>query len=105
VKPLSKPADPYGFHHHLIHRKEAHYEGERVPEDTAFYEQVARDLVPPEKSFSLATAQERASALDFLMEYLKAHHPTIFQRVIATEVVDLSALTEQQIEATARNHS
>ena len=28
-----KPYDPFGFHHHLIHRKEAHYIGERVPEE------------------------------------------------------------------------
>jgi len=33
-----QPYDPYHFHHHLIHRKEAHYRGERVPEEDSFYE-------------------------------------------------------------------
>jgi len=28
------PYDPFDFHHHLIHKKEAHYKGDRVPEDT-----------------------------------------------------------------------
>jgi hypothetical protein len=100
-----KPADPHGFHHHLIHRKEAHYEGERVPEDTSFYEQVARDLVPAREIVLIGHGTGKSSALEFLMEYLKTHHPTIFQRVIATEVADLSALTEPEIEAIARNHS
>src|ERR1700728_3887516 len=39
-----KPYDPFGFHHHLIHRKEAHYKGERVPEEDSYYEEIARDL-------------------------------------------------------------
>jgi hypothetical protein len=104
-KTTVKPADPYGFHHHLIHRKEAHYEGERVPEDTAFYEQVATDLAPAREIVLIGHGTGKSSALEFLMEYLKTHHPTIFQRVIATEVTDLSALTEPEIEAIARNHS
>ena len=32
-----EPYDPYNFHHHLIHRKEAHYRGERVPEEDSFW--------------------------------------------------------------------
>jgi hypothetical protein len=98
-----KPADPHGFHHHLIHRREAHYLGERVPEDTSFYEQVARDLVPAREIVLIGHGTGKSNALDFLMEYLKTHHPTIFQKVISTEVVDLSALTEREIEAMARS--
>jgi hypothetical protein len=45
-----------------------------------------------------------SSAVVFLSEYLKTHHPETFQRVIATEKVDLSALTEPQIEEIARKH-
>jgi hypothetical protein len=99
-----KPADPHGFHHHLIHRKEAHYEGERVPEETSFYEQVAKDLVPAREIVLIGHGTGKSSALDFLTEYLKKHHPMIFQRVVATEVADLSALTEPEIEAIARKH-
>jgi hypothetical protein len=41
-----QPYDPYNFHHHLIHRKEAHYRGERVPEEDSFYEEIAKDITP-----------------------------------------------------------
>jgi hypothetical protein len=36
LKHTVHPYDPLGFHHHLIHRKEAHYQGERVPEEKSF---------------------------------------------------------------------
>lgn len=98
-----RPADPNNFHRHLIHRKEAHYEGERVPEDTAFYEQVAKDVVPAQEIVLIGHGTGKSSALDFLMEYLRAHHPEILQKVIATKVVDLSALTEREIEAMVRS--
>ena len=41
-----QPYDPYHFHHHLIHRKEAQYRGERVPEEDPFYEEIAKDITP-----------------------------------------------------------
>jgi hypothetical protein len=39
-----------------------------------------------------------------LKQYLKAHHPDISRRVIATDSADLSAVTETQIEALAKRH-
>ena len=47
----------------------------------------------------------KSSTLEFLAEYLKKHHPTLYQRVITTEVVDLTALTEPEIEAIANKHT
>ena len=99
-----KPKDPHGFHQHLIHRKEAHYQGERVPEDPAFYEQIAKDLVAAQEIILIGHGTGKSSAVEFLAEYLKKHHGAIFQRVVATELVDLSALTDPQIEALARKH-
>ncbi len=104
IEAIVKPNDPHGFHRHLIHRKEAHYQGERVPEETSFYEQVAKDLVPAQEIILIGNGTGKSSALEFLAQYLKTHQPTIFQRVIATETVDLSALTEPQIEAIAKKH-
>ena len=100
-----KPYDPFGFHHHLIHRKEAHYIGQRVPEEDSWYEEIARDLVHAEEIVLVGDATGTSSAVTFLSEYLKNHHPEIFQRIIATETVDLSALTEPEIEAIARKAS
>ncbi len=99
-----KPYDPHGFHRHLIHRKEAHYEGQRVPEETSFYEEIAEDLKPAKEIVLIGHGTGKSSALDFLVEYLKTHHSTIFPQVIATEAADLSALTEPEIEAIAKQH-
>jgi hypothetical protein len=99
-----KPADPHGFHRHLIHRKEANYQGDRVPEDTSFYEQVASKLVDAKQIILIGHGVGQSSAVEFLGEYLKKRHPKIHDRVIATEIVDLSALTEPAIEEIAKRH-
>jgi hypothetical protein len=99
-----KPDDPHGFHRHLIHRKEAHYEGERVPEDTHFYEEVAKHLVPAQQIVLIGHGTGKSNAGEFLAEFLKKHHSTIARRIIATEMVDLSALTEPEIESIAKKH-
>jgi hypothetical protein len=99
-----RPYDPFNFHHHLIHRKEAHYRGERVPEEDSFYEDVAKDITPATEIVLIGHATGTSNAADFLKEYLKTHHPEISQRVIATENADLSAVTEPEIEALAKRH-
>ncbi len=99
-----KPYDPFGFQHHLIHRKEAHYKGERVPEEDSYYEEIARDLAHAETIVLIGHATGKSSAEVFLSDYLKARHPETFQRIVATETVDLSALTVPQIEEIARKH-
>jgi hypothetical protein len=100
----AEPRDPFGFHRHLIHRKEAHYEGERVPEETSFYEEIVRDLVHAEAIILIGHATGTSNAAVFLNEYLKTHHREIFPRVIAVETADLSALTEPEIEEIAKKH-
>jgi hypothetical protein len=99
-----QPYDPYHFHHHLIHRKEAHYRGERVPEEDSFYEEVAKDITAANEIVLIGHATGKSNAAEFLKEYLKTHHPDISRRVIATESADLSAVTEPQIEALAKRH-
>jgi hypothetical protein len=99
-----RPYDPYKFHHHLVHRKEAHYIGEHVPEEFTFYEQVASDLIHAKEIVLIGLGTGKSSALDFFTEYLNTHHPAIAKRVIATEVLDLSALTEKELESIARKH-
>lgn len=99
-----KPYDPHHFHHHLVHRKEAHYEGDRVPEETSFYEEVAAALAPANEIVLIGHGTGKSSALDALVNYLKKHHGAIFRLVKAIETADLSALTEPQIEAIAKKH-
>ena len=99
-----KPYDPHGFHRHLIHRKEAHYPGQRVPEEDSFYEEIAEDLKSAKEIVLIGHGKGKSSALDVLVEYLRNRHSTIFPRVIAAEITDLSALAEPDIEAIARRH-
>jgi hypothetical protein len=99
-----KPYDPFGFQRHLIHRKEAHYQGDRVPEEDSYYAEIATDLVHAEEIILIGHGTGKSSAAGFLAEYLKAHRPEEYQRIVATETVDLSALTEPQIEEIAKRH-
>lgn len=99
-----KPYDPYHFHHHLVHRKEAHYEGDRVPEETSFYEEVAAALVFANEIVLIGHGTGKSSAVSVLVEYLNTHRIDLARRVKATEILDLSALTEPEIEAIAKRH-
>jgi hypothetical protein len=99
-----KPYDPFGFQHHLVHRKEAHYIGDHVPEETSFYEEIAGKLVHASAIVLIGHAKGKSSAVDVLSDYLNSHHPETFDRIIATENADLSALTEPEIEAIAKKH-
>jgi hypothetical protein len=99
-----EPYDPHHFHHHLVHRKEAHYRGDRVPEETSFYEEVAMTLVPATQIVLIGSGTGKSSAVEALAAYLEKHRPDISRRVTGTEIVDLSALTEPGIEAIAKRH-
>jgi len=100
-----KPYDPHNFLHHLIHRKEAHYRGERAPEESSFYEEVAKDLAAAHQIILIGHGTGKSSAVDFLADYLKKHHSEVFARVIATEEkVDLSALTPAEIDEIVKKH-
>jgi len=99
-----EPDDPHGFHHHLVHRKEAHYRGDRVPEETSFYDEVAKALAQAREIVLIGHGTGKSSALDALVEYLKKHRPDVSRNVVATEIADLSALTAPGVEAIARRH-
>ncbi len=90
--------------YHLIHRKEAHYQGERVPEETSFYQEIVQDLVHAEAIILIGHGTGTSNAASVLNEYLKTHHREIFPRIIAVETADLSALTEPEIEEIAKKH-
>lgn len=98
------PYDPFGFHHHLIHRKEAHYTGERVPEEDSFYEEISRSLISANEIVLIGHGTGKSSALDHLVDYLRVHHPAVSKHVLAAETADLSAITEPQIEEIAKRH-
>jgi hypothetical protein len=99
-----EPYDPHHFHRHLIHRKEAHYRGDRVPEESSFYEEVTQALLPAAEIILIGHGTGKSSAVDVLMAYLKKHRPDVAGRVLTMETADLSALTEPDIETIAKRH-
>ena len=99
-----EPYDPHHFHHHLVHRKEAHYQGDRVPEETSFYEEVALALVPAEEIVLIGHGVGTSSAVEILVEYLRAHRPDVYRRVMATEIADLSAMSQPEMQVIAERH-
>lgn len=99
-----EPYDPHHYHHHLVHRREAHYRGDRVPEDNSFYEEVASELVAAHEIVLIGHATGKSSAVDALVEYLRKHKSEVSRHVIATENADLSALSDPEVEAIAKRH-
>ncbi len=99
-----EPYDPHHFHHHLVHRKEAHYQGERVPEDPSFYADICTTLAPARAIVLIGHGSGKSSAVDVLRDYLEKHHSELARRVVAIETADLSSLTKSEAEAIARRH-
>jgi predicted AAA+ superfamily ATPase len=87
-----------------VHRHEAHYRGDRVPEETSFYEEVTQALIPAKEIVLIGHGTGKSSAVEALVEYMKKHRADVLGRVIATETADLSALTDPEVEAIARRH-
>ena len=104
VVKVIRPEDPHGFHHHLVHRKEAHYRGERVPEEASFYEEISKALQTADEVVLIGSGTGKSSAVDHLSHYLAEHHPSISKRVKAVEKGDLSALTAAEIEGIAKHY-
>ena len=98
------PHDPHHFLHHMVHKKESHYQGDRAPEDSAFYEQITYALAPANEIVVIGHGVGKSNAATVFMEYLKSHAPQTAKLVKAVEVADLSALTEPQIELIAKRH-
>lgn len=98
------PYDPHGFHRHLIHRKQANYVGDRVPEDPIFYKEIAQALQNANSIVIIGHGSGKSNAATHLIDYLKKDHPAIAIRIIDTNNADLSALTEPQIEELAERH-
>jgi hypothetical protein len=93
-----EPADPHGFERHLEHRKEADYQGERVPEPTEYYERVAQRLEDFAVTLLLGNATGKSSALHYLEQYLQEKHKDVRARVVDTVHVDLSSITIDGIQ-------
>ena len=96
-----RPYDPYHFLHHLSHRQDLELRGQREPEEPSYYSQIAAALATARRIVLLGHGTGHSNAAAHLEEVLRAKHPDIHGRIVATKAVDLSAITEPQLLALA----
>ncbi len=92
-----EPYDPHHFLHHLTHRDQAGEKGQRAPEDSGFYEQIAQALKPAAHIVIVGHGSGKSNAAHHLMDHLRAHESEIYQRVADEVTTDLSSITEPQL--------
>ncbi|QJW94636.1 hypothetical protein [Frigoriglobus tundricola] len=95
------PYDPHGFRRHL-HSQTEETDGKRKPERKSYYETVAATLRGADRILIFGSGTGGSSAMDQLVADLKAHHPDVAARVVASVVVDAHHTTEPQLLAEAR---
>jgi hypothetical protein len=98
------PHDPHHVRHHLSHRKEADYQGQRAPEDYEFYKELVKALENAPQAIIIGDATGKSSAMQFFKDYLAEHHKALLQRVTAFVDADLSSLTEPKIREIAARY-
>jgi hypothetical protein len=96
-----RPYDPHHFLHHLSHRQENELRGQREPEEPSYYSEIIAPLASARRILLVGHGTGHSNAAAYLAELLRAKHPDIFRRVVATKAVDLSATTERQLLALA----
>jgi hypothetical protein len=100
-----EPLDPHGFLHHLEHRKEADYSGQRAPEATEFYDRIAERLKAAPSIVLVGDATGKSSAVRYFALYLKEKHSDVAARVLDTVHADLSAIDLGEIRKIAERYA
>src|SRR5262249_125004 len=83
-----RPYDPYHFLHHLSHRQDRELRGQREPEEPSYYVGIAAALAPARRIVLLGHGTGHSNAVAHLEEGLRAEHPEIHRRIVATKPVD-----------------
>jgi len=96
-----RPYDPHHFLHHLTHKQQSRLRGQREPEEPSYYSEVATALAAASRIVLLGHGDGHSNAAAHLAEVLRAKHPEIYGRIVATKVVDFSTTTEPQLTALA----
>jgi hypothetical protein len=97
-----KPHDPHHFRHHLTHKNEDHERGQRASEDPAFYTSIAQELAGAGRIVLIGHGTGHSNAAEHLAEHLRHHHSETAQHLAATVSADLSAMTDKQLLALAK---
>lgn len=97
-----RPYDPKGYIHHLSHKEDGNYRGQRAPEDLGYYDRIAAAVANAPRIAIVGHGTGNASAMSVLSQRLHEHHHETQGRVVATASIDLSATTDGQLLALGR---
>ncbi|HSY06073.1 MAG TPA: hypothetical protein VK803_09000 [Steroidobacteraceae bacterium] len=98
-----RPYDPHHFLHHLTHKGQLREQGQRAPEDPAYYGLIAAALAGADRIIVVGHGTGKSNAAEHLLEYLRTHHRDTYQRVVREIAVDLSAITPPQLLSLAEH--
>lgn len=97
-----RPYDPKGYIHHLSHKEDGNYRGQRAPEDLGYYDRIAAAVVSAPRVAIVGHGTGKSSAMAVLSDRLREHHHETQGRVVATATIDLSSATDGQLLALGR---
>jgi predicted alpha/beta hydrolase family esterase len=97
-----RPHDPHHFLHHLTHRDESRYRGQRAPEDPAFYDSLISALQGSEAAVLIGHATGASAAIDVLAQWLRSERGRAPQRIVEITHTDTSAHTLPELAQLAR---
>jgi hypothetical protein len=97
-----RPFDPKGYIHHLSHKGDGNYRGQRAPEDLGYYDRIADAVANAPRVAIVGHGAGKSSAMAVLSDRLREHHHETQGRVVATATIDIPAATDGQLLALGR---
>ncbi|MCW3096546.1 MAG: hypothetical protein JWL77_2164 [Chthonomonadaceae bacterium] len=95
---------PYDPHEMLVRLR--HEEGPdraaHAPQSIDYYKAIAQTLIGAEEVLLMGHGTGAGQAMAYVVDYLKKHRPDLAQKIVGTLVVDVEALTDDQILEQAR---
>jgi hypothetical protein len=97
-----RPYDPHHFLHHLVHKDQSREQGQRAPEEAAYYKNIANAVALGGRIVVIGHGAGKSNAAHHLTEYLQSHHRETYQRIVREMTADLSSVTTPQLLNLAR---
>ncbi len=85
----------YDINRNHLRQKNSHFQGQRVPEDHTYYEEVAKTIKEAKETLIISHGKGKSSAGLMLLKYLSSHHHDVFDHIVGLEAVD--ELTDHEL--------
>jgi hypothetical protein len=94
------PEDADGSRRRLEHKQgNDDHDGGHAAEEDAYYERISAELLAARQIVVFSDGKGRSNAGDYLIDFLKRHHPAVAERIVATDRVDIAHLSDGEIVA------